>query len=99
MRPGAGGPEPGGRECGREPASVQDVRNGAGDLRDGSLIDVLIQTFNEELNLPHTLRSVQGWAHRIFVVDSGSTDQTVRIAERHGAVVVSHAWEGYAQQK
>jgi glycosyltransferase involved in cell wall biosynthesis len=63
------------------------------------LIDVLIQTFNEELNLAHTLESVKGWANRIFVVDSGSTDRTVKIAEQYGASVVSHAWEGYAQQK
>ncbi len=63
------------------------------------MIDVLIQTFNEELNLAHTLESVKGWAHRIFVVDSGSTDRTVKIAEEYGASVVTHPWEGYAQQK
>lgn len=63
------------------------------------MVDVLIQTFNEELNLPHTLASVKGWANRIFVVDSGSTDATTRIAEENGAAVVHHAWEGYARQK
>jgi glycosyltransferase involved in cell wall biosynthesis len=63
------------------------------------LIDVLIQTYNEELNLPTTLASVKGWVNRIFVVDSGSTDNTRKIAEEMGATVVSHPWEGYAQQK
>jgi acetyltransferase-like isoleucine patch superfamily enzyme/glycosyltransferase involved in cell wall biosynthesis len=63
------------------------------------MIDVLIQTHNEELNLPHTLQSVQGWVNRIFVVDSGSTDRTCEIAGQFGAIVVPKAWEGYAKQK
>ncbi|HQY88092.1 MAG TPA: glycosyltransferase family 2 protein [Tepidisphaeraceae bacterium] len=63
------------------------------------MVDVFIQTFNEELNLPHTLASVRGWANRVFVVDSGSTDATTQIAEANGAAVVYHAWEGYARQK
>jgi acetyltransferase-like isoleucine patch superfamily enzyme/glycosyltransferase involved in cell wall biosynthesis len=63
------------------------------------MLDVLIQTHNEELNLPHTLQSIQGWVNRIFVVDSGSTDATCQIAESFGAVVVPKAWEGYAKQK
>ncbi len=63
------------------------------------MVDVLIQTFNEERNLPHTLASVAGWVNRIFVVDSGSTDRTVEIAREYGAEVVHHDWEGYARQK
>ena len=64
------------------------------------MLDVLIQTFNEEVNLPHTLRSLEGgWVNRVFVVDSGSTDATMAIARDWGATVVEHAWEGYARQK
>ncbi|MEM7808146.1 MAG: glycosyltransferase family 2 protein [Planctomycetota bacterium] len=64
------------------------------------MIDVLIQTFNEERNLPHTLRSLEGgWIRHVFVVDSGSTDRTKEIAEEWGATVIEHAWEGYARQK
>lgn len=62
-------------------------------------VDVLIQTFNEEINLPLTLSSIQGWTNRIFVVDSGSNDRTVEIARERGATVVHHDWEGYARQK
>ena len=62
-------------------------------------VDVLIQTFNEEVNLPHTLASIKDWATRIFIVDSGSSDRTVEIAREFGATVVLHAWEGYAKQK
>jgi acetyltransferase-like isoleucine patch superfamily enzyme/glycosyltransferase involved in cell wall biosynthesis len=59
----------------------------------------MIITFNEELNLPHCLESVMGWTNQVFVVDSGSTDQTVEIARNFGAQVVHHDWPGYAEQK
>ncbi len=63
------------------------------------MVDVLIQTYNEEENLPHVLASVANWANRIFIVDSGSTDGTQKIAEAAGATFVYHEWEGYAGQK
>jgi acetyltransferase-like isoleucine patch superfamily enzyme/glycosyltransferase involved in cell wall biosynthesis len=63
------------------------------------MLDVLILTHNEELNLPHTLASVSGLATRVFVVDSCSTDRTAAIAQEHGAELVTHQWEGYARQK
>jgi glycosyltransferase involved in cell wall biosynthesis len=63
------------------------------------MVDVLIQTHNEEANLPHALQSLQGWANKVFVVDSGSTDGTLEIARRFEAEVVHHEWEGYAGQK
>jgi glycosyltransferase involved in cell wall biosynthesis len=64
------------------------------------MLDVLIQTHNEELNLPQTLASLRsGLVNRVFVVDSGSTDRTREVAENYGATFVHHDWEGYAQQK
>jgi len=63
------------------------------------VVDVLIQTYNEALNLPYTLASLEGLATRVFIVDSGSTDGTQKIAESMGATVVHHDWEGYARQK
>lgn len=62
-------------------------------------VDVLIMTFNEEVNLPYTLQSVVGWARHVFVIDSGSTDGTCALATRYGAQVIHHPWEGYARQK
>jgi len=64
-----------------------------------SNVDVIILTFNEEVNLPHSLRSVTGWARRVFVVDSGSTDRTKEIAAEFGAEFVHRPWLGYARQK
>ncbi len=63
------------------------------------MIDVMIITFNEALNLPHCLAALQGWTNRVFVIDSGSTDGTQQLAESYGATVVHHDWPGYAQQK
>jgi glycosyltransferase involved in cell wall biosynthesis len=34
----------------------------------------------------------------VVVIDSGSVDRTVEIAET-GATVIEHPWEGYARQK
>ena len=63
------------------------------------MLDVLILTHNEELNLPATLASVAALATNVFVLDSHSTDQTAAIAEKSGAKVFQHDWEGYATQK
>lgn len=59
---------------------------------------VVILTLNEERNLPTCLQSVAGWAAQIFIVDSGSTDGTVAIAQRFGAHVALHPFESHARQ-
>ncbi|HEX5215706.1 MAG TPA: glycosyltransferase family 2 protein [Vicinamibacterales bacterium] len=59
---------------------------------------VVILTFNEEQNLAACLEAVCPWAARVFVVDSGSTDATVRIAEARGATVLTHPFETHARQ-
>ena len=61
-------------------------------------ITILILTMNEEENLPRTLESVKGFARRVVVVDSGSTDRTVEIAREHGAEVYENTWVNYATQ-
>jgi len=61
-------------------------------------LSVVLITLNEALNLPRTLRRVS-WAQEIIVVDSGSTDDTVRIARAAGARVVEESWKGFAAQK
>jgi glycosyltransferase involved in cell wall biosynthesis len=61
-------------------------------------ISATIITFNEERNLPRAIESLRS-ADEIVVVDSGSTDRTVRIAENLGARVIDSPWPGYAKQK
>src|SRR5690606_23044415 len=64
-----------------------------------SNIEIIIPTFNEELNLPHALASVMDWADAVHVVDSESTDRTREIAQQAGANAVIRPWLGYAKQK
>ncbi|RYZ94084.1 MAG: glycosyltransferase family 2 protein, partial [Proteobacteria bacterium] len=61
-------------------------------------ITAIVITRNEEANILRCLKSL-AWAEEILVVDSGSTDKTVSLAEGAGARVLNHAWEGYGQQK
>ncbi|RMD47411.1 MAG: glycosyltransferase, partial [Aquificota bacterium] len=60
---------------------------------------VAIITYNEEKNLPKTLKAVKDIADEIIVVDSYSTDKTVEIAKNFGAKVFVEEWKGYRDQK
>ncbi len=62
-------------------------------------ISVIILTLNEEQNIVRCLESVTSWAGEIFVVDSGSTDRTIEIAQRFTDNVVSHPFINYAAQR
>lgn len=66
-------------------------------------LSVVLITHNEESNLARTLESVKplmlGGDGEIIVVDSGSTDRTVEIAEAYGARVFVEPWKGYSAQK
>jgi glycosyltransferase involved in cell wall biosynthesis len=62
-------------------------------------LSVFIIARNEEARIGRTLAALRGLTDDIVVVDSGSTDQTVAIAEQLGARVLFRAWEGYGQQK
>lgn len=62
------------------------------------MISVVILTFNEAQNLPRALASVH-WCDDVLVVDSGSTDQTVAIAEAAGARVLVRPFDSFARQR
>ena len=59
---------------------------------------VLILTYNEERNLPACLASVRE-CDDIVVLDSGSTDRTVAIAEAAGARVAVRRFDNFAGQR
>lgn len=61
-------------------------------------LSAVVITLNEEKNLPRCLKSLH-WVPEVVVVDSGSTDRTGQIAANSGARFLTHAWEGYGQQK
>lgn len=66
-------------------------------------LSVVIITCNEEANIGRTLESVQALVRdgkaEIIVVDSGSTDRTVEIAQSYKAGVFAEAWKGFPAQK
>jgi glycosyltransferase involved in cell wall biosynthesis len=62
----------------------------------GTRISAVINTLNEERNLPFALRSVQDWVDEIVVVDMHSEDATRDIAKQYGARVFLHERLGYA---
>ena len=62
-------------------------------------LSVCIITLNEEANIARTIRSVKDIADEIVVVDSGSTDATVSIAQSFEARVFVEPWKGFARQK
>jgi len=60
-------------------------------------ISVVINTLNEEENLPRALASVKNFADEIVVVDMESSDRTLEIAEKAGARVYTHKPIGYVE--
>lgn len=61
-------------------------------------LTVLIITKNEEANLTKCINSFRGIAKRFVVVDSFSTDSTVKIAKSLGAAVYKHPFVDHATQ-
>ena len=61
-------------------------------------ITATIITLNEERNIGRAIESLR-CCDEILIVDSGSVDRTVELAEKLGAQVVEAGWLGYAAQK
>lgn len=62
-------------------------------------LSAVIITFNEERNIARCLRSLQGIADDIVVVDSFSKDRTEEICKEMSVRFVQHAFEGHIEQK
>ncbi len=63
-------------------------------------LSAVVITRNEAHNLDDCLATLTGWVDEIVVVDSHSSDDTVAIAQRHGAKVAQpEGWPGFGPQK
>ncbi len=62
-------------------------------------LSVLIRTLNEGDRLARTLRSVTALGAEIVVIDAGSKDDTVAVANAFGARVVHNPWPGFGPQR
>lgn len=76
------------------------VANNMGDKIKVAPLDltVLILTFNESRHLARAIGSVRSIAKEVLVVDSFSTDNTVKIAEELGARVLQNRFINYSKQ-
>lgn len=61
-------------------------------------VSLIILTYNEEVNIGHTLESVKGWVGEIIIVDSYSTDETLEICRKYTDKIYQHPFQNQAQQ-
>jgi len=61
-------------------------------------ITATIITLNEERNIARAIESLR-CADEILIVDSGSSDRTIELAQNLGVRVIEAGWRGYAAQK
>ncbi len=62
-------------------------------------VSCFIVASNEEERIAKTIGSVIGWVDEVILIDGGSTDKTVEIAEQLGARTLFNKWPGYGPQK
>ncbi len=62
-------------------------------------LSVTVITLNEEKNLARCLDSVKDFADDLVIIDSGSTDDTIKIAETFGAKIFVRRFDNYSNQK
>src|SRR5215469_6836845 len=61
-------------------------------------LTLVVITYNEANSIARCLDSVPFAAEKL-VIDSGSTDDTIAIAQAHGARVVHQDWLGFGAQR
>ena len=61
-------------------------------------LSVVIITKNEEKFIGDAIKSAS-FANEVLILDSGSSDNTCKIAEELGASIYSHEWLGFGPQK
>lgn len=64
-------------------------------MRGGKNISVIIPTLNEETAIGKVIADIPVWVDRVIVSDNGSKDDTLKIAENLGAVILKGQGGGY----
>ncbi|MEM1098463.1 MAG: glycosyltransferase family 2 protein [Planctomycetota bacterium] len=80
------------------PEAVSTRTTGATDTQEVSKVSILILTKNEQDHLPKLLDTLGGFDD-VVLFDSGSTDETVQIAEDWGCRVVTRPFDDWASHQ
>ncbi len=75
-------------------SEVQELRMLADSLKAKPTISACMIVKNEEELLPDCLESIRDWVDEIVIVDTGSTDKTIEIAQLYKAKIYQQKWEG-----
>lgn len=62
-------------------------------------VSVIILTYNEEKNIEYCLKNVYDWSDEIYIVDSFSTDETLKIAKKYTDKIYQQKFENYSLQR
>ena len=64
------------------------------------MVTVVILTKNEEDNIVEVIKNAQKLTNNVLIVDSGSVDRTIELAEKNRAVVIYRDWDNdFAAQR
>ena len=77
---------------------MSDDRSFAKAAKSRDAVSVVVLAKNEETNIKQCIDALQ-WADEVVVIDDGSTDATVALAENAGARVIDHKFESFAGQR
>jgi (heptosyl)LPS beta-1,4-glucosyltransferase len=80
------------------PSFEQHIDQDPMDSSETPKLTAVILTLNEEKHIVACIQSLS-WADEILVFDSFSDDDTVKLAETAGAIVLQSTFENYAQQR
>lgn len=61
-------------------------------------ISLIVLTYNEEINVEHTLESVKDWIGEVIILDSYSTDKTLDFCRKYTDKIYQHPFENQAKQ-
>lgn len=62
-------------------------------------VSAIMMMKDEAENLPRCLSSIKDFVDQIFIVDTGSTDDSIAIAESYGARVFIHPWQDFSTHR
>lgn len=65
------------------------------NIEETNRLSVCLIAKNEEEHIERCLSSIRDFAHEIIVVDTGSTDRTIELAQSMGARIIHWAWNDH----